>query len=48
MPGLEPAVVVALPGRRGPCRGGLDPGERPLDPRDGIKGALVGHDVTIA
>lgn len=48
MPGLEQMKVLALSGRRWPRRYGLDPGERPLDPRDGIKGALVGHDVTIA
>ena len=41
-------MVLALPDGRRPHRRGLDPGERPLDPRDGIKGALFCHDVTIA
>ncbi len=41
-------MVFALAGRCRPRRGGLDPGERPFDPRYGFKGALVGHDMTIA
>ena len=42
---LMPFAVV---GRGGARSHRLDPGERPLDPRDGIQSALVGHGVTIA
>lgn len=48
MPLLELAVRLAVAGGRRSRRRGLDPGERPLDPLGGSKGALVGHDVTIA